>query len=186
MQLPWREFHPGQAIQTSLTANEVAELRRLSVNEDCLDIGTAFGFSAIAMAFGARHVVSVDTHDMFKSAETFARNVAEYGLEKKITSVIGSTQQILLCLPPEHFGLIFIDADHKEGSVFHDARHAMRLVAPRGHICFHDYGEDGNPDVKKMVDRLLPGGRLIDTLYVKEVLNGVVRRHSHIDGGAPG
>lgn len=57
---------------------------------------------------------------------------------------------------PEHFDLVFIDANHTYWSAFIDIRKWYPLVKKGGYLYGHDYGAKRYPGVKQAVDELLP------------------------------
>lgn len=65
--------------------------------------------------------------------------------------------------------VVFIDAAHDARSVEEDITSATTLN-PRT-LCGHDYGFADWPDVKVVVDRLIPQFRVIDSLWTTEVLS---------------
>ena len=64
------------------------------------------------------------------------------------------------------FDMIFVDAGHDEYNVRQDIEAWRPLLAPGGVFCGHDYAFKDWPDVKKIVDELVPGSRIIDTIWV--------------------
>lgn len=66
------------------------------------------------------------------------------------------------------FDMIFIDADHTEPGIRGDIRAWRELLAPGGILCGHDYEFSGWPDVKPVVDEMIPKFRLIETIWTTE------------------
>jgi predicted O-methyltransferase YrrM len=170
---PHHPNQPGPAITTSLTARETAELCRLAAGRRVLEIGTADGFAAVAMALaGAAEVVTVDPHIALDSLETARANVAAWGVGDRVRLEVGTAAQVLgwgnPSYPDGSFELCFVDGDHQRPSVEADAAHAARLVRPGGVLAFHDYREVTCPGVTAALDALYPAGPrlLVDTLFV--------------------
>lgn len=69
----------------------------------------------------------------------------------------------------EMFDMIFIDAAHDAFNVRLDIEAWKTLLSPGGILCGHDYGFEGWPDVKLIVDELVPGVRVIDTIWTTEL-----------------
>jgi len=66
----------------------------------------------------------------------------------------------------QRFDFIFIDAAHDEYNVRQDIMAWRPLLAEGGVFAGHDYGFSGWPDVKRIVDELIPGVKVIDTIWV--------------------
>jgi MMP 1-O-methyltransferase len=64
------------------------------------------------------------------------------------------------------FDLIFIDAAHDEYNVRQDIMAWQPLLVEGGTFCGHDYGFAGWPDVKRIVDELIPGVQAVDTIWI--------------------
>ena len=125
----------GPYIETAVDPAEATELRRLAQGR-VLEIGTAYGFSAVAMAdSGNAWVLSVDSHTGYKDSLAIAQaNVAAYGVVDRIELVAAWSQEELprLLESGERFDLVFVDGDHSEGAVAHDAALGWDLLRPGG------------------------------------------------------
>lgn len=157
MILPWRPMVPpvgfsGPAISTSLTEAEAAWLVE-NAQGNCLEIGSAFGFSTICIARDAVTVLAIDPHQVHASYENCLWNLNAYGLRDKV-SVVQMDSTYLHTLPDDVFDFCFIDGDHTYLGVKHDALEAWRVVGLGGLVAFHDYGEDTCPGVKQLIDEL--------------------------------
>jgi predicted O-methyltransferase YrrM len=64
------------------------------------------------------------------------------------------------------FAAIFIDAAHDEYNVRQDIAAWRPLLAPGGIFCGHDYGFAGWPAVKLVVDEMIPGAEVVDTIWI--------------------
>lgn len=167
MRLMWHKRVPegarGPAISTSVSIAEERELRRLARGKRVLEIGSAFGFTAIAMARSAEYVVTVDHHRHMDSAKALLDNVAAYGA--RVMCLVADSQQALAALRGCRFDLAFIDGDHTAAGVERDARGAAELAEL---LAFHDYGEDLCGEVAPALNQLFGCGVVTDTLYVVE------------------
>lgn len=56
------------------------------------------------------------------------------------------------------FSLVHIDADHTYDAVKNDIIRWQGLVEPGGVMCFHDYGRDSLPDVRRAVNDYVVNG----------------------------
>ena len=65
-------------------------------------------------------------------------------------------------------GLLFIDANHRDGHPKEDATAWMDLICPGGRIAFHDY-EDRFPDVQKAVEMVKESGEFEDYKLVHRI-----------------
>lgn len=175
MQLIWRDVAPGDGppISTSLTEAETAELQLLAEEGDVLEIGSAYGYSTVALALVANHVDAVDPHTGHGSLYEMQANLNAYGVAGRVT-VIQQMSQV--ALPELHaagnrYDLVWIDGDHAAATVEHDVEWARKLLEPGGVIACHDYDEVTCPGVRQALDKLFGGpGRLVDTLAVYEGL----------------
>ena len=177
MRLDWQDRIPrqgGPPIHTSVTPAEAAELARLADGQPVLEVGAAYGYSAVVMALGgAAHITSVDPHTWLNSRGVMVANLAAYGVSGRVAIVGHYSYDHLPALAADGalFGLVFIDGDHAEAMVEYDLVWAGKLLAPGGVLACHDYGEDTCPGVRAAIDRILgPPPRLVDTLAVYEGL----------------
>lgn len=169
--LVWRDVAPGPgpAINTSITERETDVLRRLAADADVLEIGSAYGYSAIVMALAGARVTAVDPHTGHHSFGTMHANLAVYGVADQVEVICGRSQDVL---PELHdadlrYDLVFIDGDHTADVVEHDVVWALRLLKPGGTLACHDYDEITCPGVRVALDKLFGGpGDLTDTLAV--------------------
>jgi predicted O-methyltransferase YrrM len=170
VKLDWRPIvlGDGPPISTSLTADETAELQRLARDADVLEIGSAYGYSAVAMAQVGAIVTAVDPHTWLGSYEQMAANVQAYGVGHRV-GIIGALS--FAALPELHaqghrFDLVWIDGDHEAPSVAHDVEWARKLLRPGGTLACHDYDEATCPGVRQALDAWKPPAKLVDTLAV--------------------
>jgi predicted O-methyltransferase YrrM len=173
MHLPWRDLAPGAGpgISTSVTEAEAQELGRLALGRRVLEVGSAFGFSAVVMALaGAERVTAVDPHDWIPgSLEGMTANLAAYGVADRVEIVREQSQAVLPALAAEEaqFGLVFIDGDHSAAAAAHDMRWALRLLGPGGAVAVHDVAECCCPGVGEAAQVVFPGGgTMVDTMLV--------------------
>ncbi len=181
MGLPWRPVlladGPVPAISTSVTERETAVLQQLAAAAgNILEVGSAFGYSAIAMALAnpAAHVTAVDPHNQLGShpvaggsREIMTGNLAAYGVTGRVTMLVATSQEVLPGLEPGSFDLVFIDADHMEAAVAHDVEWALKLLRPRGVLACHDLDEWSCPGVRAALDKVFDHPMpTIDTLFV--------------------
>lgn len=173
MHMPWREVSLGEGpfISTSVTVREAAELAGFADGQAVLEIGSAFGYSAVMMALAGGQVTAIDPHSEIPgSLETMTANVAAYGVAGRVAILCETSYSAMprLAAGEASFGLIFVDGDHQAEAVRHDAGWALRLLAPGGVLACHDYGEECCcPGVRQALDELFPeGGELTDSLFV--------------------
>ena len=180
----WVQVPGGPKVYTSVTPEEAAALGRLAAGRDVLEVGSAFGYSAIMMARAARSVTAVDSHlphpDNGMAEGSYGvmlGNLRAAGVHQVVTVLRQPAEEALPALHAQgrRFGLVFIDGDHAYESVLHDAGQARRLVTDDGHIACHDYGH-GEPgsascgigDVNRALDETFPLGpdEITGTLHV--------------------
>src|SRR5512135_1035148 len=175
--LEWQEVRPapdGPSMLSSVAPDEAAQLASLAAGKRVLEIGAAYGYSAIVMALGgAEHVTSVDDHNgQTWLGDTFTamrRNLAACGVARRVDMVCSNSAQALPSMARAglKFGLIFVDGDHTYAAVRADIRNALPLLEDGGVLACHDYGEVGCPGVKQALDELFPAGpdELTGTLF---------------------
>jgi len=173
MHLPWTDRAPGTgpAISTSVTGGEAAELSRLAAGKQVLEIGSAFGYSAVVMALAGADVTAVDPHAWIPgSYEAMLANLAAHGVTDKVEVIRESSFQALPWLGSEgtRYGLVFVDGDHSAEAVRHDVGWALKLLEPGGTLAVHDTTETCCcPGVALAIGELFPeGGDVTDTLFV--------------------
>lgn len=168
VRLLWREVAPGigPAIDTSLTAAETDELRRLAAGADVLEVGSAYGYSAVAMALAGGRVLAIDPHLQLNSYTTMTANLAVYQVSDRVEIRRGDCRAVLPQLYEEgrRFDLVWIDGDHSADMVTHDVIWGAKLLRPTGTLACHDYDEDTCPGVRQALDVWNPPPRLVDTL----------------------
>lgn len=171
MKLDWRPIAPGDGpeISTSLTLAETDELRRLAKGaKTVLEVGSAYGYSSIAMALSGGRVLAVDPHQALNSSAAMTANLDAYGVADRVDIRCADSRQALPELAAEgrRFGLVWIDGDHEAPMVIHDVHWARNLLRKGGTLAVHDYGEDTCPGVKQALDAWKVPPRLVDTLAV--------------------
>jgi predicted O-methyltransferase YrrM len=64
--------------------------------------------------------------------------------------------------------LLFIDGEHSYDAIAADCDAWGRFLKPGGTVCFHDYGSNGWPDVKRYVDERVRAARtrLVEQLMI--------------------
>lgn len=172
MLCPWRDIAPGPGptISTSLTGAETAELARLAAFADVLEVGSAYGYSAIVMALAGATVTAVDPHVWLDSYGHMQANLGVYGVAEKVTILRDGAEAALprLVAMGRRYGLIWIDGDHSTEAVARDVRLALPLLAPGGTLACHDYGEETCPGVAQALNAWRRPDRVVDTLAIYE------------------
>lgn len=169
-QLVWKDtpMETGPPIPTSLTPAETAKLRELATGKVVLEVGSAYGYSAIHMAqAGARHVFAVDPHagELPNSLAVMQQNLATHGVAEKVTILLGYSQAVLPALDKASaaFGLVFIDGNHNI-AVRGDVDGAFELSSC---VAVHDYGEDTFPEITAACDEWsCESVEVVDTLWI--------------------
>ncbi len=170
--LPWRDVIPGDgpAISTSLLAEEAAALAELARGKQVLELGAGFGYSTIVMALGgAARIHTVDLFTTFgTSREALEQNLAAYGVSDAVTIHQVDTSEVLGEFAKDSFDVAFVDANHEFRHEKRDVLLALNLLKPGGYLAAHDYDEDCNPDVRRVLDDVFPGGpeRVAGTLFI--------------------
>jgi predicted O-methyltransferase YrrM len=178
MHLPWRMMSPdadaaGPQINTSLTENEARKLRSLAWRQRVLEVGSANGFSAVAMGTaGAEVIIAVDPHTWVPgSGPVMANNLSAYGLAGNVQIFYDTffRQALVFRSTGAKFSLIFIDGDHSYHAIRHDVEQALELLDEHGTLAIHDYMEMCCcPDVQRACNEIFPSGpaEIVDTLAI--------------------
>lgn len=171
IRLTWRPLAPGSngpTISTSLTSPETDELRRLAAGADVLEIGSAYGYSSIAMALAGGRVEAVDPHTWLPSFEAMVANIAAYNVSDQVRIHRTDSWTLLPQLAEEGrtFDLVWIDGDHSAAAVAHDVAWARKLLRETGTLACHDYDEATCPGVREALDAWRVPPRLVDTLAI--------------------
>lgn len=158
-------------------------------NNAIVEIGAFKGRSTVFLARGAKvrgglvHVVDHfrGSPEMRKNGENeidevtkgeslyphFCTTIRAFGLEDYVVPHIGWSRDIGLIWGAP-IGLLFIDGSHDYKSVETDFNSWAGHVADGGLICFHDYADEGWPDVTRFVNSITGLKRLevIDHMIV--------------------
>jgi predicted O-methyltransferase YrrM len=159
-------------IRTSLSTPEVLKLVNLATNRRVIEFGSAFGYSAIKMAYRAINVVAVDPHQWIRDSERLMlENIQRSGLtqfiEVRVQTSAAAFEQLETV---RSFDLVFIDGDHDQRAVTLDYTYALGLLPEKGGIiACHDYGEDTCPGVKAALDGICEPDEIVDTLWIKRI-----------------
>jgi predicted O-methyltransferase YrrM len=148
-----------------------------SKSKTIVEIGSWKGRSTCALAANTEGVVfCVDTWsgdletndkpnpDMF---ETFMRNTSEFRNVWPIRRTSQDAAKFILGLKVKP-DMIFIDADHNLKPFTDDLIAWSQVLSDQGFLCGHDYGYDGWPAVKTVVDSMIPKFRLIGSIWTTE------------------
>ena len=139
-----------------------------------LEIGSAYGYSAIHMAqAGAKHVLAVDPHagELPDSLEVMQTNLIVHDVADKVTILLGTSQVVLPALSSAgaELDLVFVDGNH-DVAVKSDVSGAFRLSS---YVAVHDYGEDTFPAIKSACDTWAEHCEhveVVDTLWIGHAL----------------
>ena len=181
MHLDWRNMYPpfwtrphSPPVYTSLTHMEAAELYFLAEDRrHVLEIGSAYGYSAITIATATDRITSVDPHTLCPdSLEIMINNLEAYRVRDRVTMYLAKFEDVTETFKDKGYtyDLIFIDGDHSYESVIYDVTYAADLLAHDGVLAVHDYLEDCCPDVQRALDEIFPDGptQIVDSLAIYE------------------
>lgn len=109
-----------------------------------VEIGSAFGRSAIYLASGTRdarrgRVWCVDPHTEYWSREAFLWNVAAVGLAEWVVPVMRTSREAREDWDGSPVRLLFVDGDHSHSAVRDDIALWVPLVVAGGLVFFDDY-----------------------------------------------
>lgn len=170
-------------ITKALTCNgwmSEAELRWLAETASrcrlIIEVGSWAGRSACALGANTRGTVfCVDTweralvHSNGKAIEPtlfneFCRNTTGMPIIPVMTDSVTAAKWLLAS--GIRADMVFIDATHEGPAVRADIMAWRPLLAKGGTFCGHDYGFAGWPDVKTVVDEMIPNVQVVDTIWI--------------------
>ena len=148
-------------------------------NGAVLEIGSYLGASSCYLAAGLAErggrLFCVDTwrnetmpdgeRDTFAEFTANVRPVAD-----RITTIRKRSEDLATADVPVPIHLAFIDGDHDYDAVRCDFEIVARMIAPRGVIAFHDFGDPQFPGVTRVVGEALASGRWIQRGFVRTLV----------------
>lgn len=161
----------NRRILTAISRDEAAALRRLARGGDVLEVGSAYGFSAILMARAGAKVVTIDSHEGVNadSLATLDANVRACGVAERVFPMTGRSIAALglLLRSGARFDGVFVDGGAEDTAT--DAACGWALLRPGGWLARHDYREERSGLVARDLDTLFPDGpdEVVRTLWVK-------------------
>lgn len=153
----WRPVTPGfgPPISTSVSEDEAAMLAQLAAGKNVLEIGSAYGYSAVVMGLaGATTVTAVDPHTWLPSLAPMKDNLLSYNVADRVVIVAEGAETAVPRFQEDGFlfDLVWIDGDHSEPAVIRDVELALSVLAPGGVLACHDYDEESCPGVRPALD----------------------------------
>lgn len=135
-----------------------------------VEIGSLKGRSGCGLAANTRAAVyCVDTWNGFGTSnqtfDDFRANTSQYAniLPVHTASVRAAS---VFAREGRRFNFIFIDAEHDEGNLRQDIAAWWPLLADDGVFSGHDYDEPTWPDVKRVVDELIPDRQVVGRIWI--------------------
>lgn len=128
----------------------------LPENSTIVEVGSYFGKSTCFLIEAARRqghkVFSVDnfTIEGEIAKPFFLKNIVEPN-KNIITSIQKSSNEAVIDWKTI-IDMVFIDGDHSEQGVLDDCANWLKFVKKGGYALFHDYGNTGCEQVKKVVE----------------------------------
>jgi predicted O-methyltransferase YrrM len=137
-------------IQTSDVILIQSFVNSLDKNPICVNIGSAYGTSALAMLERLdSRVVSIDIKDCPEEQKVTAEYKDRYQFIKEESQSFG----LKWCR--ETVDLVFIDGGHNYQDCYEDIIVWYSALKPEGIMMIHDYGADITPEVKPAVDSIV-------------------------------
>jgi len=161
----------GPAILTAVDPAEAEALcKRIRPGSAVLEIGSAFGYSALTMASAGARVLTIDPHAGVNpnSQSILQEHIAAYGRGSQVYPVVGYSQDVLplLLKAKARFDLVFVDGDHSEEVAYHDATKGWELLRRGGWLACHDYAQAAELEVQPALDKWRPYDELVRTLWL--------------------
>ena len=85
----------------------------------------------------------------------FCRHIRSFGLEEKVVTVRGLSNEKIPTLEDNFFDIVYIDGNHNPEFVLEDAVLSFRKLKTNGYLIFDDYGFDGKEGTSKGIDGFL-------------------------------
>jgi predicted O-methyltransferase YrrM len=154
-------------LKIMMTADEISLLKEvvssLSENSVILEIGTAWGGSAKAMA-ESNPLVKIFTIDLFEDSIRFGKSVLEMHSEvsknlsefSNITVMCGNAMRDFPDWNTD-IDVYFEDGAHKDPSLATNLTRWTSFLKPNGFLLMHDHN-NFCPDVGKNIDKLISSG----------------------------
>jgi len=162
----------GPEILTGIAEDEIAALCALvKPGMLVLEVGSAYGFSAISMALAGARVLTVDDRSgvEVEGLPSLEDNVRACGVADRVFTVTGDSVQVLPFLGETEalFELVFVDGGSEQTGP--DIEYGWLLLDEGGWLARHDYREKGSPKTTEALDMRFPDGpdELTRTLWVK-------------------
>ena len=131
-----RNAYRESGVPTLLTEslNELVLMARIKNPANILELGTATGFSAIALLFACPDAALTTVEKFRKSADEAARNFKTFGVDDRITQYVGDAVDIISNLN-EKFDFVFLDCNK---SKYKDLLPIIKLKMTTGGVLFAD------------------------------------------------
>lgn len=110
-------------------------------DQHILEIGTAYGFSAVLMALAAPQARITTLNPQVHEVEAARASMTGLRIDKRVSVVETTSQAFLETLDDEQYSMIFVDGDHV--NVRDDFAYWPRLCTG-GLMLFHDYAPEGS------------------------------------------
>lgn len=136
----------AEDISSAVSQEECEKLGELADDKICLELGSWYGRSAVAMGSVAKRIHAVDWHKgdpqsgQVDTLKGFMANIDRYGIRGRAVVHVGRNEEVLPALALGYFDLVFVDSFHTQAAVERDIELVVPLVKPGGVIAFHDYG----------------------------------------------
>lgn len=168
-----------EAIEGWLYPEEGAALRRLAANKRVLEIGGFRGRSTVAMAQVAEHVTTLDhwrgdeytnKQNRHQLIQCYLDNLDAYGVQNKVTPIIGDYVFSWPAVKDQHFDLVFYDADHS-GPATRNGMVLANRCFPGAVLAVHDYNnsydhyKDAYREINEMAKRY-GAHEVVGTLFI--------------------
>lgn len=109
-----------------------------------------------------RGFMPTDVHNLPNGGfDEFVSNMGNLGLMGKVIPLRANSQWVSILFPTPCFDMIFIDGDHKYGSVYIDISFWNKTLKSGGLLCGHNYEPCWKDDVVRAVDELVPERKLV-------------------------
>jgi predicted O-methyltransferase YrrM len=116
-----------------------------------LEVGSYEGRAAVWLLETTltHETARLDCVDLFSDPaceQRFDHNIRTAHGKNKVRKLKGLSQEVLRCLPLDHYDAVYVDGSHSAPDVLEDAVLAFRLLKSGGILLFDDYEWDAHPD----------------------------------------
>lgn len=181
-----KTFDSFDALSTRANLKTIEHLMKLSAAKYTLEVGLAFGASAVVFAAmhreqdpDGRHVhIAIDPYQstVWDGAGTLKLEEARLAETVQVFEEMSSVVLPRLMAEGRRFGMIYVDGSHLFEDVFIDAYYSARLLESGGYLLFDDCADRHVAKVLAFIDSSVPGLKRQKDLTWKQAIARLLGR----------